>query len=100
MGSSGPGRGRVVIEGLEEWTGWDLNPGLPPCEGGDLPLIYRPVGASERPRSDIPFATPCQDVHLSGGRPIAFVVDPHEILQGEQEPSLASHLLLDPIAEP
>src|SRR6267378_3178364 len=25
-----------------EWTEWDLNPRLPPCEGGDLPLIYRP----------------------------------------------------------
>ena len=24
------------------WTEWDLNPRLPPCEGGDLPLIYRP----------------------------------------------------------
>src|SRR2546427_12259469 len=25
-----------------EWTGWDLNPGLPACKAGDLPLIYRP----------------------------------------------------------
>src|SRR3989454_2143500 len=24
------------------WTGWDLNPGLPACKAGDLPLIYRP----------------------------------------------------------
>src|SRR3972149_226173 len=27
-----------------EWTEWDLNPRLPPCEGGDHPLIYRPAG--------------------------------------------------------
>src|SRR3990172_11350042 len=26
-----------------EWTEWDLNPRLPPCEGGDHPLIYRPA---------------------------------------------------------
>src|SRR5436309_15550534 len=25
-----------------QWTGWDLNPGLPACKAGDLPLIYRP----------------------------------------------------------
>ena len=25
------------------WTGRDLNPWPPPCEGGDLPLIYQPV---------------------------------------------------------
>src|SRR2546428_9268562 len=25
-----------------EWTGWDLNPGLPACKAGYLPLIYRP----------------------------------------------------------
>ena len=31
---------------IEEWTEWDLNPRLPPCEGGDLPLIYRPSGAT------------------------------------------------------
>jgi hypothetical protein len=24
------------------WTGRDLNPWPPPCEGGDLPLIYQP----------------------------------------------------------
>lgn len=24
------------------WTGWDLNPRPPPCEDGDLPLIYQP----------------------------------------------------------
>ena len=28
------------------WTGWDLNPGLPACKAGDLPLIYRPARAS------------------------------------------------------
>jgi hypothetical protein len=27
-----------------EWTGWDLNPRLPACKAGDLPLIYRPMG--------------------------------------------------------
>src|SRR2546428_4554908 len=27
---------------LWRWTGWDLNPGLPACKAGDLPLIYRP----------------------------------------------------------
>ena len=26
-----------------EWTGGDLNPGPLPCEGSDLPLIYRPA---------------------------------------------------------
>src|SRR5438034_8461272 len=30
------------MTGWPEWTEWDLNPRLPPCEGGDLPLIYRP----------------------------------------------------------
>ena len=25
-----------------EWTERDLNPRPPPCEGGDLPLIYQP----------------------------------------------------------
>ena len=25
------------------WTGRDLNPWPPPCEGGDLPLIYQPT---------------------------------------------------------
>jgi hypothetical protein len=25
------------------WTGWDLNPRLPACKAGDLPLIYRPI---------------------------------------------------------
>ena len=32
---------------LIEWTEWDLNPRLPPCEGGDLPLIYRPADPDE-----------------------------------------------------
>ena len=27
---------------LSRWTGGDLNPGPPPCQGGDLPLIYQP----------------------------------------------------------
>jgi hypothetical protein len=25
------------------WTERDLNPRPPPCEGGDLPLIYQPL---------------------------------------------------------
>ena len=25
-----------------KWTGRDLNPWPPPCEGDDLPLIYQP----------------------------------------------------------
>ena len=29
--------------GKQQWTGWDLNPRPPPCEGGDLPLIYQPL---------------------------------------------------------
>ncbi len=29
------------------WTGRDLNPRPPPCEGDDLPLIYQPYGNSE-----------------------------------------------------
>src|SRR3989304_509389 len=34
-----------------KWTEWDLNPRLPPAEGGDLPLIYRPAVPDEpRPR--------------------------------------------------
>src|SRR6267143_68256 len=42
--------GRDERDGLREclrreWTEWDLNPRLPPCEGGDLPLIYRPSGS-------------------------------------------------------
>jgi len=24
-----------------QWTGWDLNPRPPPCEGGDLPPLLR-----------------------------------------------------------
>src|SRR3990170_5983696 len=32
-----------------QWTEWDLNPRLPPCEGGDLPLIYRPRPARTPP---------------------------------------------------
>src|SRR5713226_10202349 len=37
---------------IEEWTEWDLNPRLPPCEGGDLPLIYRPdLGLGHRRRA-------------------------------------------------
>ena len=32
----------LAMTGWLEWTEWDLNPRLPPCEGGDLPLIYRP----------------------------------------------------------
>ena len=30
------------------WTGWDLNPRPPPCEGGDLPLIYQPLKKNKR----------------------------------------------------
>jgi hypothetical protein len=26
----------------KRWTERDLNPRPPPCEGGDLPLIYQP----------------------------------------------------------
>ena len=29
--------------GKQQWTGWDLNPWPPPCEGSDLPLIYQPL---------------------------------------------------------
>src|SRR2546426_6523373 len=32
-----------------KWTEWDLNPRLPPCEGGDLPLIYRPSRTMTNP---------------------------------------------------
>ena len=30
-----------------QWTGRDLNPWPPPCEGGDLPLIYQPKQKDE-----------------------------------------------------
>ena len=33
---------RIGFDPREVWTGWDLNPGLPACKAGDLPLIYRP----------------------------------------------------------
>ena len=37
-----------------KWTGWDLNPGLPACKAGDLPLIYRPArsGGNQSALSD------------------------------------------------
>ncbi len=38
-----------------EWTEWDLNPRLPPCEGGDLPLIYRPANLLEPRHRQISF---------------------------------------------
>ena len=41
---------------VRKWTEWDLNPRLPPCEGGDLPLIYRPAGPPHSPVRDIDFA--------------------------------------------
>ena len=31
-----------VIKHENLWTGRDLNPWPPPCEGDDLPLIYQP----------------------------------------------------------
>ena len=34
--------GGVFVEIGRKWTGWDLNPWLPACKAGDLPLIYRP----------------------------------------------------------
>ncbi len=30
-------------DGRHTWTRWDLNPGLPPCKGGALPLSYGPA---------------------------------------------------------
>src|SRR5207247_2629986 len=50
----------LAMTGWPEWTEWDLNPRLPPCEGGDLPLIYRPSIAP----------------HI-GGAQIDFVCGPH-----------------------
>src|SRR5437762_2391419 len=32
----------LAMTGRPEWTEWELTPRLSPCEGGDLPLIYRP----------------------------------------------------------
>jgi hypothetical protein len=32
----------------KEWTERDLNPRPPPCEGGDLPLIYQPIFGKEK----------------------------------------------------
>ncbi len=37
----------------EVWTERDLNPRPPPCEGGDLPLIYQPVCKSGKKRKGI-----------------------------------------------
>ena len=33
----------TIIYLFNKWTGWDLNPRPPPCEGDDLPLIYQPL---------------------------------------------------------
>src|SRR2546428_12239741 len=42
-----------------EWTEWDLNPRLPPCEGGDLPLIYRPSKTMTNPVARNRFRCSC-----------------------------------------
>src|SRR2546427_12347269 len=47
-----------------QWTEWDLNPRLPPCEGGDLPLIYRPALPAEPRRGLIPY---CARAPRAGG---------------------------------
>jgi hypothetical protein len=35
------------------WTERDLNPRPPPCEGGDLPLIYQPLLGKREKRKSI-----------------------------------------------
>src|SRR5437899_10279418 len=42
-----------------KWTEWDLNPRLPPCEGGDLPLIYRPSRTMTNPGARNRFRCSC-----------------------------------------
>ena len=32
-----------IVKSNNLWTERDLNPRPPPCEGGDLPLIYQPL---------------------------------------------------------
>jgi hypothetical protein len=37
----------------KKWTERDLNPRPPPCEGGDLPLIYQPFDGKKVKRKSI-----------------------------------------------
>ena len=57
-----------------KWTRGDSNPRLPPCEGGDLPLIYLPVGVGMN-EQDITFCpvgpAPCHRSSEPDGEPFS-----------------------------
>ena len=39
--------GTLLLGLVVEWTCWDLNPGPPPCKGGDLPTdLQAPRGGT------------------------------------------------------
>src|SRR5947208_10612595 len=58
----------LAMTGRPEWTESDLNPRLPPCEGGDLPLIYRPSIAPHIGGAQIDFACGPKGITRAPGR--------------------------------